>query len=272
MTDAAAQHIVVDTPVESVARITLNRPDALNSFTFDMYEGLIRTLEAIRFDPAVRVVVLTGAGRAFCAGHDVRAAGTPGWVAEGLGTQQRGRAIMAKLGHIPVLMRALPQPVIAAVNGVAAGAGYAMALAADLCVAARSAKFVNAFHNAGTGHELGLSYTLPRAVGTQRAAELLFTGRAVMAEEAGAIGMILRVVDDTALMDEALALAEAILVNSPIGIALTKQSLWLNAGAGSLEAAIEMENRGIAISQATEDSAEKRRAFGERRRAVFRGK
>ena len=237
-----------------------------------MYEALLAALEGIRFDPAIRVVVLTGAGRGFCAGHDVRAAGSPGWVPETVGTQQRSRAIMAKLGHIPVLMRALPQPVIAAVNGVAAGSGYAIALAADLCIAARSAKFVNAFHNAGSGHELGFSYTLPRAVGTQRAAELLFTGRAVMAEEAAAIGMVLRVAEDDALMDDVLALAEAIMANSPIGIALTKQSLWLNAAAGSLEAAIEMENRAIAISQATQDSAEKRRSFVEKRRPVFTGK
>ena len=271
MTDAA-HHILIDKPIAGVARITLNRPDALNSFTFDMYESLLATLEAIRFDPAIRVVILTGAGRGFCAGHDVRAGGSPAWVAEGLGTQQRGRAIMVKLGHIPVLMRALPQPVIAAVNGVAAGGGYALALAADLCIAASSAKFVNAFHNAGTGHELGLSYTLPRAIGTQRAAELLFTGRAVMAEEAARIGMILRVAEDATLMQDVLALAQSIMANSPIGIALTKQSLWLNASAGSLEAAIAMENRGIAISQATEDSAEKRKAFGEKRQPTFKQK
>lgn len=269
MTDTTG--IVVDTPLAGVARITLNRPNALNAFTYLMYEALLAALEGLRYNPDIRVVVLTGAGRGFCAGHDMRAAGTPGWVPDSSGTQQRSRAIMAKLGHIPVLMRALPQPVIAAVNGVAAGGGYAIALAADLCIAARSAKFVNAFHNAGSGHELGFSYMLPRAIGTQRAAELLFTGRAVMAEEAAAIGMILRVADDEALMDDVLGLAQSIMVNSPIGIALTKQTLWLNANAGSLEAAIEMETRGIAISQATEDSAEKRQSFVEKRQPVFKG-
>src|SRR5439155_19113488 len=135
------------------------------------------------------------------------------------GKAQTSRAMMVKLGAIPVLMRALPQPVICAVNGVTAGAAYSMALAADLCIAARSAKFVNAFHNAGTGHELGLSYMLPRLVGAQRAAELLLTGRAVSAEEAAAIGMIVRVVDDDRLEEEAPALAARSLVNSPIGFA-----------------------------------------------------
>lgn len=263
--------IITDTPAEGVTRITLNRADALNSLTFAMYEALIGIFEAIRFDPAVRVVILTGAGRAFCAGHDMRAGGSARWVPEGLGKAQRTRAMLARMGAIPTLMRALPQPVIAAVNGAAAGAGYSLALAADLCIAARSAKFVNAYHNAGTGHEFGLSYLLPRAIGAQRAAELLLTGRAVPAEEAAAIGMVLRVVDDQELADAALALADAILVNSPIGIAMTKQSMWLNQAAGSLEAAIEMENRAIIVSQSTADTAEKRQAFIEKRRPKFTG-
>ena len=264
--------ITQDSPAPGICRLTLNRPDALNAFTFAMYEELLAKLEAIRFDPAIQVVILTGAGRGFCAGHDLRSAGAPAWVPEGQGKAQSSRAIMAKLGAIPVLMRALPQPVICAVNGVTAGLGYALALAADLCVAARSAKFVNAFHNAGTGHELGMSYMLPRLIGPQRAAEILFTGRAVMAEEAASTGMILRAVDDDKLMDEALALADQILVNSPIGISVTKQSMWLNANAGSLEAAIELENRAIFMSQSTEDTAEKRKAFVEKRRPQFSGR
>lgn len=262
--------ILEDSPTPGVARLTLNRPDALNALSYAMYGALLDRLDAIRFDPSIRVVILTGAGRAFCAGHDIRAAGEPGWVAEGLGRIQTARAIMARLGEIPLRLRALPQPVICAVNGVTAGAGYSIALAADLTLAARSAKFVNAFHNAGTGHELGLSYMLPRLIGAQRAAELLLTARPVPAEEAAAMGMVLRAVDDDRLMDAALDLAEQILGNSPIGVALTKQSMWLNANAGSLEAAIELENRAIALSQGTEDSAEKRQAFVEKRPPQFR--
>lgn len=263
--------IVRDTPVEGVCRLTLNRPDALNSLNFAMYAELIDHLEAVRYDHDVRVVLLTGAGRGFCAGHDIRAGGQPDWVSADLGKAQLQRRIMDKLGQIPVLMRALPQPVICAVNGVAAGAGYPIAIAADMTIAARSAKFVNAFHNAGTGHEMGFSYLLPRLVGMQRAAELMLTARPVMAEEAERMGLILRCVDDEALIEEALKLAEAVMVNSPIGISVTKSSMWLNVDAPSLEAAIEMENRAIFMSQSTADSAEKRKAFIEKRRPNFTG-
>ena len=266
-----ATDVLRDDPAEGVARITLNRPDALNSLTFGMYERLIEAFEAVRFDASVRVVVLTGAGRAFCAGHDVRAGGTADWVDARLGKAQRSRAIMEKICRLPVIMRSLPQPVIAAVNGTAAGAGYSLALAADMCVAARSAKFVNAYHNAGSGHEFGLSYLLPRAVGAQRAAELLLTGRVLPAEEAASIGMVLRVVDAEALEASVLELADAVAVNSPIGIALTKSSLWMNSHAGSLEQAIELENRGVFMSQTTMDTVEKRAAFVEKRRPKFSG-
>jgi enoyl-CoA hydratase len=263
--------ILRDNPVEGVCRLTFNRPDALNSLTFAMYGELIDHLEAVRYDHDVRVVVLTGAGPAFCAGHDIRAGGKPDWVDGKLGKAETQRRVMDRMGQIPLRMRALPQPVICAVNGVAAGTGYSIALAADLTIAARSAKFVNAFHNAGTGHELGFSYMLPRLIGTQRAAELMLTGRTVMAEEAERIGLVLRCVDDDQLSDVALALAEAIMVNSPIGIDLTKSSMWRNLDAPSLEAAIELENRAIFMSQSTADTAEKRKAFVEKRKPRFTG-
>jgi enoyl-CoA hydratase len=156
------------------------------------------------------------------------------------------------------------------VNGTAAGIGYALALASDLCLAAKSAKFINVIHNAATGTELGMSYMLPRAVGTQRAAELLLTARPVLADEAERIGLVLRAVPDETLMEEALKLADAIVVNSPIGIWLTKQSLWFNQGGGSLEAAIELENRAVLASQATEDAIEKRTSAIEKRRPDFK--
>jgi len=261
--------VLIDEPAPGVKRLTLNRPEALNAFTFDMYQAFIAALESLRHDPDTRVIVVTGAGRGFCAGHDTRAGGTAAWVKPGLGRIQSGKYNLAVLGQIPPLMRAMPQPIIAAVNGAAAGIGYAVALAADLCVAGASAKFVNVIHNAGTGTELGMSYMLPRAVGTQRAAEILLTARPVLAEEAERIGLALRVVPDEALMDEALALAEAIAVNSPIGIWLTKEALWRNLEGGGLEAAIDFEARGVLASQATADAAEKRAAAAEKRRPKF---
>lgn len=265
--------ILIDQPLEGVKRLTLNRPQQLNAFTFAMYSELIAILRSLRHDTQTRVVILTGSGKGFCAGHDLKNAGQPGWVEDPqLGKAYAGRHAMSEISSIPLLMRQAPQPIICAVNGAAAGIGYALALAADLCIASRSAKFVNSIHNAGTGHELGLSYLLPRAIGTQRAAEILLTARPVLADEAERIGLVLSAVPDTELAEAALGLARNILVNVPLGIALTKQSLWLNQGVGSLETAIELESRAVAIAQSTADAAEKRAAFLEKREPRFTNK
>jgi len=253
-------------------RLTLNRPEALNSFTFDMYAELIELLRGLRHDAVTRAVILTGSGRAFCSGHDLRVSGTAPWAPVDVGTMQYKKFTMTELGQIPVLMRSLPQPVICAVNGAAAGIGYSLALASDMTLAARSAKFVNSIHNAATGHELGMSYLLPRAIGTQRAAEILYTTRPVLADEAERIGLVLRAVDDDQLQDAALELAKGVLNNMPLGVWMTKQSLWLNQSAGSLEAAIEMENRAVMVAQATEDAVEKRKSFLEKRAPDFKQK
>ncbi|HLZ96565.1 MAG TPA: enoyl-CoA hydratase-related protein [Steroidobacteraceae bacterium] len=263
-------HIIVDDLDEGIKRITLNRPQQLNAFTFDMYAEFIGILRALERDSKTRVVILTGSGKGFCAGHDLKSAGAPPWIDDpDMGKAYAGKHSISEIGMIPSLIRHLPQPMICAVNGAAAGMGFALALAADLCVAARSAKFVNSVHNAGTGHELGMSYMLPRAIGTQRAAELLLTARPVLADEAERIGLVLKTVDDAVLMETAVELAKSIMVNVPIGIWLTKQSLWLNQNAGSLEAAIELENRAVAMAQSTVDAAEKRAAFLEKRVPKF---
>ena len=261
--------ILFERSPDGIATLTLNRPDALNSFTGPMYEELITVLEGLRHDASVRVLIITGAGRAFCAGHDLRVPGPMPWVDPALGRAYLSKHSITRIAQIPLLMRAIPQPVIAAVNGAAAGIGFAFALAADLCLVARSAKFVNSVHNAGTGHELGMSWMLPRAVGTQRAAEILLTARPVLAEEAERIGLALRVVADDQLLPEAHALAAAITVNAPLGIWITKQSLWMNQGVASLEAACEIEARGVFMSQSTEDAAEKRQSFIEKRPPSF---
>lgn len=264
-----SETILIDTPEEGICRITLNRPDALNAFTWEMYQALLDAFADIRRDPAVRAVILTATGRGFCAGHDLKNAGPSPYHADGMGKAYGNRHSLIALGQIPVAMRNLPQPIICAVNGTVAGVGYTLALASDMTIAVRSAKFVNTIHNAATGAELGLSYMMSRAVGSQRAAELLLTSRPVLADEAERIGLILRCVDDDKLMDEALTIARAVMVNVPMGIWLTKQSLWLNQSAGSLEAAIELENRAVAIAQATEDAKEKRTAFWEKRQPKF---
>ena len=260
--------ILIDDIEPGVRRITLNRPETLNAFTFAMYQALLDALDGIARDPSVRAVILTGAGRGFCSGHDLKAAGNSPFAPAGLGKAYANRHTLRGLGAIPLAMRNLPQPIIAAVNGTAAGIGYTLALAADMALAARSAKFVNTIHNAATGTELGLSWLLPRAVGAQRAAELLYTARPVAAEEAERIGLVLRAVDDEQLIQAALEIARGIVANVPVGIWLTKQSLWLNQNA-SLEAAIELEARGVQIAQATEDAGEKRAAYWEKRPPAF---
>jgi len=262
--------ILIDRADNGVLTLTLNRPDSLNAFTFAMYEELIAILEERRHDARTRVVILTGAGRAFCAGHDLRGAGSAGWVDPALGRPYANKHAITRIAQIPLLMRSIPQPVIAAVNGAAAGIGFAFALAADLCLVGRSGKFVNSIHNAGTGHELGMSWLLPRAVGTQRAAEILLTARTVDADEAERIGLALRAVDDGQLLAQAHALAESILANVPLGVWLTKQSLWLNQGVASLEAACEIEARAVFMAQSSEDAVEKRRAFVEKRAPHFK--
>lgn len=263
--------ILIDDVLPGVRRLTLNRPDQLNAFTIDTYAELIDILRGLKHDSKTRVVILTGNGRAFCAGHDLKSKGTAKWLDDTeLGPTYRARHNITELGSIPVLMRQLPQPVIAAVNGAAAGIGFALALAADMCIAGHAAKFVNSIHNVGTGHELGMSYLLPRAVGTQRAAEILLTARPILAEEAERIGLVLRAVPDDQLMDATLDIARNILANVPIGVWLTKQSLWLNQAAGSLDAAIELESRAVFMARHTEDAAEKRQSFLEKRQPTFR--
>jgi len=261
--------LLVDYPEPGICRLTLNRPDKLNAFTHPLFEALYDELERVRYDPDVRVVIITGAGRAFCAGADLRGMGKEKEVREDLGKPQGHRYSMMRLARLPVAIRSLPQPVICAVNGAAAGAGFAMAVASDITLMAQSAKFVNAIHNAGSGTEFGMSYMLPRVIGTQRAAEILYTTRPVKAAEAAEIGLVLKTVPDEKLMDEALTVARSIAANVPLGVWLTKQALWANQSAGSLETAMDYEHRGVFIAQSSEDAKEKRSSFIEKRTPKF---
>lgn len=264
-----APSLLVETPEDGIVTLTFNRPEKLNAFNAELIDSLLNELDRIRFDPTVRVVIITGAGRGFCSGADLGGMGKLDRVPEGVGKTQASRYFLMELGRIPSAMRSLPQPVICAVNGAAAGVGYSIALAADMTIASENAKFVNAIHNAGTGAELGMSYMLPRAVGSQKAAEILYTMRPVLADEAERIGLVLKAVPADALMDEALTIARSIAKNVPIGLWVTKQALWANMAAGSLEQAIEFEHRGVFISQSTADAAEKRKSFIEKRDPTF---
>jgi enoyl-CoA hydratase len=236
--------VLVEHPRPHVALITLNRPERMNSMAFDVMVPLKETLENITYDNSVRVVVLTGAGRGFSSGADHKSAGDVPHVA-GLTRPTYALRSMQLLDDVILALRRLHQPVIAAVNGAAIGGGLCLALAADIRVAARGAYFRAAGINNGlTASELGLSYLLPRAIGSSRAFEIMLTGRDIDAEEAERIGLVSRQVPEDDLLDTCYALAERIAAFSRPGVELTKRTLWSGLDAASLEGHMQAEGLG----------------------------
>jgi enoyl-CoA hydratase len=243
----------------SVTLLTLDRPERLNALNRELVEDLHAALDAVAADDQVRVVVLTGAGRGFCAGLDLKEPPSGDGVVGGLRAQERLAGIMLKL-------RALPQPVIAAVNGPAAGGGLALALASDVRLAAPEARFNVAFVRIGvSGADMGVSYFLPRIVGLGHASELMLTGRLVDAEEAARIGLANRVVPANELLGAARELAAEIVRNAPFGVRMTKEVLGHNVDAQSPAAAIALENRTQILATQTGDILEAMQAFVEKR-------
>jgi enoyl-CoA hydratase len=240
--------VTVQSVAPRVAQITLNRPERLNALNFELTADLHDALDAVGADPDCRVVVLTGAGRGFCAGLDLKDFGRPPGPGEhphvhaGIG----GQEFMANL---TVHMRSTPQIIVAAVNGAAYGGGLGIAAAADLRIAAESATFCSAFIRTGlTGTDIGVSYTLPRLLGAARAFDLMVTGRAIGAVEAEHLGLVSRVVADDALLDEAIALATQIAGYTAVGLRMTKEVMWANLDAPNMNAAIALENRNQTIA------------------------
>ena len=270
MTDASTAggsgDVLVEWPRDGVAVVTLNRPHRLNALTADMLALLYEVLEGLGRDSSCRVVVVTGAGRGFCAGDDLTDNQPPGWVPTDVGPVHANMYRQKHVAQLVPRLRALPQPVIAAVNGPAAGAGYALALGSDLRLASASAVFVDAFVKIGaSGAEMGLSWLLQRIVGATRAAEIVLTGRRVEGAEAADIGLVLRTVPDDELLDAALDLADQIVANTPLGTWMGKATLWSNLEIPSLEAAIDLEARTQILTLSTEDGKEQLRAWREGR-------
>ncbi|MFM2046911.1 MAG: hypothetical protein RL383_988, partial [Actinomycetota bacterium] len=234
--------IEISKPREGITRITMNRPASLNAMTAGMVEELHEALGAVARDRDCRVVVLGGAGRGFCAGLDLGGYGeAPGF--EWHGRVEKGFAVQRHIASLIPRMRSLPQPIIAAVNGPAAGGGFALVLGSDVRIASESARFNAAFIRIGlSACDIGTSWLLPRIVGAARAQELMLTGRLFGAEEALRIGLVTDVVPDTALEDAVLAKAAEIMLNSPIGVALTKEGMWSALEIPGLQAAIDLEN------------------------------
>jgi enoyl-CoA hydratase len=261
--------VLVDQPQPGVTLLRLNRPEKLNAMDVDLVTDLHAALDAVRDDRDCRVVVITGAGRGFCSGLDLGGYGTaPG--GDGVGRVQAGFATQQHIAALVPKLRSLHQPVVAAVNGPAAGGGLALALASDVRIAAASARFNVAFVRIGlSGCDIAVSWLLPRLIGASRAWELMLTGRIIDADEAERIGLVVRVVPDGEVLDAALETAGLIARNSPWGVRMTKEVMWSQLEIGSLQAGIDLENRTQILSGFTQEMQEAMAAFLEKRDPDF---
>jgi len=265
-------HVLLDHPAPGVAVLTLNYPERMNSMSFDVMVPLRERLREVSEDNDVRAVVLTGAGRGFCSGADQ--SGERGRMPNvaGLTAPTVALRAMEMLDDVVLALRGLHQPVIAAVNGPAIGGGLCLALACDIRIAAPDAYFRAAGINNGlTASELGLSYLLPRAIGSSRAFEIMLTGRDVDAEESARIGLVSRVVAAEELLPSAVELGERIAGWSRPGVELTKRTLWSGLDAGSLAQHMNAEGLGqLYVRLLTENFEEAVAARHEGRDPVFK--
>ena len=253
---------------DGIATLTLNRPDRLNALGGSLRDDLHHAVTRSAADPEVRVMVITGAGKGFCSGGDVKAMGEAK-------AGQRERPLVEKIApgrdRTLLAMREAPQPIIAAVNGAAAGAGMNLALGCDIRIASTAARFTQAFVKRGLHPDWGGTYFLPRMVGTAKACEMIFTGDVIDAAEAERLGIVSRVVAPEELMPTAYELARRIAAGPPVAIRLAKRSIYANSEL-DLRAALQVETMAQNICFETEDATEGIRAFGEKRVPVFKGR
>jgi enoyl-CoA hydratase len=253
-------------PRRDVALITLNRPEKLNALNYRLVEELHHTLETLDTDNECRVVVLTGAGRGFCSGLDLTDP-FPEEAKAGLEFPRSSLRWQERIADLTTRLVRMRQPVIAAVNGPAYGGGFAIAMACDLRIASASARFCTQFIKLGLGGcDIGVSYTLPRIVGSGQAFDLILTARTVEADEALRIGLVSRLSDDSVL-DDALAIAETLCSYGKFGVESTKQVLWANLEAPSLEAALHVENRSQILASTSGELKDATAAFATRKKA-----
>jgi len=252
----------LERPRDGVAVVRLNRPERLNAINEAMQTELGQTLTDLAADRAVHAIVLTGVGRGFCAGIDMRDFGPSVPVATAPALDRM--RFQEKMAALAEAIRALPQPVIAAVNGPCVGAGFALVLASDIRICSTAASFGNAAILLGlSGAEMGMSYHLPRIVGTSVAADWMLTGRTISAEEADRRGLVSELVEPDRLTDRAVELASQIAGLAPLGVQLTKRALQVNTDAASLSSALELENRNQVISHATDEAAARRKKWSQ---------
>jgi 2-(1,2-epoxy-1,2-dihydrophenyl)acetyl-CoA isomerase len=260
-------HELIETVTDRVATLTLNRPDRLNALSTAILDGLLEALPRLAANPEIAVVVLTGAGRGFCAGGDVKS------MAEGssqMGVEDAVQRLRSRM-EVSRLLHEIQKPTIAMVNGPAAGAGLAMALACDLRVAAESARFITAFVKVGFSGDFGGSYFLSKLVGTGKARELYYTGEALDSAQALALGIVNRVVPDAKLAEATMALARRIAGGPSIALGLMKQN-FNAAENGTLSELLDLEAVHQVKTGRTEDHQEAARAFVEKRAPLFKGR
>ncbi len=261
--------VLVDHPAPHVTVVTLNRPERLNAMSIELVLELADVLGAVAADNSCRVVVLTGAGRAFCSGLDLKDHGVlPG--IDGLSMGRIAQRSMHAYSRLTPLLRSLPQPVIAAINGDAYGGGMCLSLAADLRFASDGARFnATGIVNGLTSTEMGASWLLPRLVGAAHSNDLLFTGRVIDAAEAHRMGLVSRVAPVDQLLDLAIETATTMAGYSAYGLAMTKSTVWANLEISSLAAAVELEDRNQLMLGFTANLPEAMRAFAEDRLPVY---
>ena len=250
--------------------VTFNRPEALNSLNRVLVDELLDYFDKLYFDRDTRIVVLRGAGRAFCAGLDLKESPRRNVESAASSGSAAGLASQRRISEIVMRMRRCPQPIIALIHGPACGGGFAFALASDVRIAGESARMNAAFIRLGlSACDIGVSYFLPRLVGVSVASELMLTGRFIGAERALKVGLVSEVVPDAKLAEAARAYVDEMLATSPLGLRLTKECLNMSVDAPSLEAAVAMEDRNQILCAQTNDVREGMRAFLEKRKPVY---
>ena len=258
---------LIETIENGIATLTFNRPERLNALSTPIMQGLLDGLPRLAGDPAVKVVILTGAGRAFCAGGDVKRMAESG---EQRSAAEAAAHLRSRM-EVSRILHELPKPTIAMVNGPAAGAGLALALACDLRIAGTLARLVTAFVKVGFSGDFGGSYFLTRLVGTARARELYFTGRPVAADEALRLGLVNRVVPDDQLHDATMELARSLAQGPQIALSLMKRNMNCAENAGLAEL-LDLEAVHQVQTGRTEDHREAAKAFVEKRAPIFTGR
>jgi enoyl-CoA hydratase len=252
--------LVVETPSAGVALLRLNRPERLNALNAELVGAIEQECRRLSGDTSTRAVVITGNGRGFCSGLDVRDFG-PGVPAAGAPTPELMR-FQERMASLPLGLRSLPQAVIAAVNGPCVGGGFALCLAADVRLCSTSASFGNGAILLGlSGAEMGMSYHLPRIVGTSVAADWMLSGRTVSAEEADRRGLVSHLVEPDQLLNRALELAAQVAALPAQAVQMTKRALQVNTDAPDIGAALELENRNQVLTHGTDESAARRRQW-----------